>query len=89
MPIFIPNHLAEAAQKVRAQTQSIQRAQITFLADLIRLKTYTGEEGPAIERTLSEMKTLALSDVRTDTIGDALAEVGDGSYPSAVRRPSG
>ena len=80
MTFFIPDHLAQAARKVQARAETIQQAQIAFLADLIRLKTYTGEEGPAIERTLTEMKALAFSDVRTDTIGDALAEVGDGSY---------
>ena len=31
-----------------------------------------------MERTLAEMRALAFGDVRTDTIGDALAEVGDG-----------
>jgi len=80
MTFFIPDHLAQAARKVQARAKTIQQAQIAFLADLIRLKTYTGEEGPAIARTLTEMKALAFSDVRTDTIGDALAEVGDGSY---------
>lgn len=78
MPIFIPDQLSEAAQRVRTHAESIGQAQIDFLSDLIRLKTYTGEEGPAVERTLSEFQALAFGDVRTDTIGDALAEVGSG-----------
>jgi len=74
----ISRQLTEAAQQVRQYAESLSPAQIAFLSDLIRLKTYTGEEGPAVERTLAEMQTLAFGDIRTDAIGDALAAVGDG-----------
>lgn len=78
MPTSIPTHLHEAAARLRAQAATIQQAQIDFLADLIRLKTYTGEEGPAVERTLSEMQELGFGNVRTASAGDALGEVGEG-----------
>ena len=71
----IPSQLEVAASLVHARVVSKQQAQIDFLSDLIRLKTYTGEEGPAVERTLDEMTRLGYADVRMDSIGDALAEV--------------
>ncbi len=76
----IPPHLAEAAEKVKGQAETIAQAQIAFLCDLIRLKTYTGEEGPAVERTLAEFHALGFGQARTDAIGDALAQVGDGRF---------
>ncbi len=79
-PPSIPDHLVQAARQVRAQAESIAAAQIAFLADLIRLRTYTGEEGPAVERTLAEFRKLTFDNVRTDAIGDALAQVGVGRY---------
>jgi putative selenium metabolism hydrolase len=76
----IPTYLAEAAERVKGQAETIAQAQIAFLCDLIRLKTYTGEEGPAVERTLAEFHALGFGHVRADAIGDALAQVGDGRY---------
>ncbi len=80
MSFVIPEQLLQAAEKVRAQAGSMQQAQIDFLSDLIRFKTLTGEEGPAVERTLVEMQALRYNNVRTDGIGDVLAEVGDGPH---------
>lgn len=76
----IPDALAKAAERVRQHAQSIQQAQIDFLADLIRIKSYTGEEGPAVERTLTEMETCGFNKVRADSAGNALATVGTGKY---------
>lgn len=76
----IPPHLAEAAERVKGQAETIAQAQIAFLSDLIRLKTYTGEEGPAVERTLAEFHALGFGQARIDAIGDALAQVGDGRF---------
>ena len=78
--LIIPDHLADAARRVLAQADSIRQAQIDFLSDLIRLKTYTGAEGPAVERTLDEMQKLGFADVRTASAGDALGQVGDGPH---------
>lgn len=76
----IPAPLAQAAERVRRYAQTIRQAQVDFLADLIRLKTYTGQEGPAVERTLAEMRTCGFADVRLDQAGDALSTVGAGRY---------
>lgn len=78
--LHIPEPLIQAAERVRQHAQNIQQAQIDFLADLIRLKSYTGEEGPAVERALAEMQDCGFRDVRTDSAGDALGTVGAGKF---------
>ncbi len=72
--------LAEAAERVRRHAQTLHSAQVDFLADLIRLKTYTGQEGPAVERTLTEMQACGLHQVGPDSAGDALGVVGSGQF---------
>jgi putative selenium metabolism hydrolase len=76
----IPEPLVTAAAKVKAHAGTIRQAQIDFLSDLIRIKSYTGEEGPAVERTLVELQRCGFANVRTDSAGDALATVGDGRF---------
>ena len=76
----IPEHLIQAARQIQTQAATVHQSQINFLADLIRLKTYTGQEGPAVERMLDEMQRLKLADVRTSSAGDALGRTGEGPY---------
>lgn len=76
----VPASLAEAAGRVRDSAENLAQAQTEFLADLIRRRSYTGDEGPAVERTLEEMKKHGLGDVRATSAGDALATFGDGEY---------
>jgi putative selenium metabolism hydrolase len=70
----------EAAERVRQYARTIQSNQIDFLTNLIRIRSYTGEEGPAVERTLQEMRACNFSEVRTDKAGSALANIGTGKY---------
>lgn len=74
----IPRALAQASERVRQRATSIQQSQIAFLGDLIRIKSYTGEEGPAVKRTLAEMRASGFDAVETDRAGNALGRVGDG-----------
>ncbi|MDH3753190.1 MAG: YgeY family selenium metabolism-linked hydrolase [Acidimicrobiia bacterium] len=76
----VPAHLTEAAGRVRASAPALAAAQIEYLSDIIRMRTYTGEEGPAVERTLQEMRSGGFDDVRTASAGDALGTVGTGRY---------
>jgi len=76
----IPPALVEAAGRVRQFAQTLQAAQVDFLADLIRLKSYTGEEGPAVERTLAEMRAAGFDNVHADAAGNALATIGAGKF---------
>lgn len=79
-PITIPPQLAEAAGRVRQYAQTIRQAQVNFLADLIRIKSYTGQEGPAVKRTLQEMQACGLENIHTDRAGNALATAGAGRF---------
>jgi putative selenium metabolism hydrolase len=78
--IMIPGLLKEAALKLHHHVGTVRQAQIEFLSDLIRIRSYTGEEGPAVERTLTEMERCNLQQVRMDQAGNALATVGDGRF---------
>ena len=49
-----------------------------FLADLIAIRSYTGEEGPAVARTLQELRTIGCDDVWMDSAGNALGRIGNG-----------
>ena len=49
-----------------------------FLADLISIRSYTGQEGPAVERTLSELRAIGCDEVWMDSAGNALGRIGDG-----------
>ena len=68
----IPPALAEAAGRVHLHAASVHLAQVAFLSDLIRLQSYTGQEGPAVDRTLVEMRRCGFADVRTDSAGGML-----------------
>ena len=74
----IPEALAQAAARVRQHAEKFHQSQIDFLGDLIGIKSYTGEEGPAVERTLAEMRSAGFDAVETDRAGNALGLVGDG-----------
>ncbi len=77
-PIF--PQLVAAAEQVRRYAETIRQAQVDFLADLIRIKSYTGQEAAAVERTLHEMRRCGLADVRPDSAGSALATIGAGRF---------
>jgi acetylornithine deacetylase/succinyl-diaminopimelate desuccinylase-like protein len=49
-----------------------------FLADLIRIRSYTGQEGAAVERTLAELRAIGCDEVWTDSAGNALGRIGRG-----------
>jgi acetylornithine deacetylase/succinyl-diaminopimelate desuccinylase-like protein len=49
-----------------------------FLADLIRIRSYTGQEGAAVERTLAELAAIGCDEVWTDSAGNALGRIGHG-----------
>ena len=49
-----------------------------FLADLIRIRSYTGQERPAVERTLEELRAIGCDEVWQDSAGNALGRIGRG-----------
>ncbi|OIO98655.1 MAG: hypothetical protein AUK03_00980 [Anaerolineae bacterium CG2_30_64_16] len=52
--------------------------QARFLVDLIRIRSYTGQERPAVERTLEELRAIGCDDVWMDSAGNALGRIGRG-----------
>ena len=60
-----------------------------FLADLIRIRSYTGQERAAVERTLEELRAIGCDDVWMDSAGNALGRIGHGPRVHPVRRAPG
>ena len=78
--LVIPPSLAEAAGPGPQHPASMQHAQGGLRGAMIPLESYTGQEGPAVERTLVEMRRCGFAGVRTDSAGDALGSVGEGRH---------
>lgn len=66
-----PDQIIRAAEEVYPQM-------VRFLADLIRIRSYTGQERAAVERTLQEMRAIGIEKVWMDSAGNAVGEIGEG-----------
>jgi putative selenium metabolism hydrolase len=66
-----PNALLQAADELYPRM-------VQFLADLIRIRSYTGEEAGAVQRTLAELRQIGCREVWMDTAGNALGMIGNG-----------
>ena len=65
-------------QRIAHKATELAAQQQQFLADLIAIRSYTGEEGPAVPRTLQELRAIGCDDVWTDTAGNTLGRIGNG-----------
>ena len=70
--------LNDLARRVREAARALAPQQTQFLADLIAIRSYTGEEGPAVERTLRELRAIGCDKVWQDSAGNALGQIGRG-----------
>jgi putative selenium metabolism hydrolase len=70
--------MVDLAKRVSAAAAALAPRQQKFLADLIAIRSYTGEEGPAVERTLQELRAIGCDEVWRDTAGNALGRLGHG-----------
>lgn len=70
--------VARLAQAVSAASERLHDPMVRFLADLIAIRSYTGHERPAVERTLSELRTIGCDEVWMDSAGNALGRIGHG-----------
>jgi putative selenium metabolism hydrolase len=68
--------LNELAVRIKDAAEDLYPSMVNFLSDLIRIRTYTGEEGPAVERTLVELRAIGCDKVWMDSAGNALGLVG-------------
>lgn len=70
--------LPDLAARIAALARQMAEPRERFLADLIRIRSYTGQEGPAVERTLRELRAIGCDEVWMDSAGNALGRVGRG-----------
>ena len=61
--------------------QRDREAMIAFLQDLVRIPSYSTQEGELAERLVAEMKAVGFRDVREDRIGNVVGRIGAGSGP--------
>lgn len=69
---------SELAKQIETASHDLNDRMVKFLGDLIRIRSYTGEETPAVERTLKEMRDLGYDEVWMDSAGNALGRIGTG-----------
>ena len=69
---------SELTKQVEAASHDMNDSMVKFLGDLISIRSYTGEETPAVERTLEEMRDLGFDEVWMDSAGNALGRIGTG-----------
>jgi putative selenium metabolism hydrolase len=74
-----PDELSELVQRISATAHDLAEQQTRFLADLIAIRSYTGQEAPAVERTLQEFRRLGFDEAWMDSAGNALGRIGHGS----------
>jgi acetylornithine deacetylase/succinyl-diaminopimelate desuccinylase-like protein len=72
------NDGAEVIGRVTRLAREMTARRERFLADLIRIRSYTGQEQLAVERTLAELRAIGCDEVWTDSAGNALGRIGHG-----------
>lgn len=66
------------ANQIDQASHQLYDRMVHFLADLVQIRSYTGEEGPAVKRTLEEMEAIGCDRVWMDMAGNAVGRIGDG-----------
>jgi putative selenium metabolism hydrolase len=69
---------SELVDRISILAEQMTEPRERFLADLIRIRSYTGQERPAVERTLAELKAIGCDEVWQDSAGNALGRIGLG-----------
>jgi len=62
--------------EIKSAAETLYPDMVDFLSDLIRIRSYTGEEQEAVKRTLDELKKIGCDQVWMDSAGNALGEIG-------------
>jgi putative selenium metabolism hydrolase len=74
-----PVELKTLAARISQASQELAEQQARFLADIISIRSYTGQERPAVDRTLQELRAIGCDEVWMDSAGNALGRIGHGS----------
>ena len=69
---------SELVDRIGILAEQMTERRERFLADLIRIRSYTGQEKPAVERTLAELRAIGCDEVWQDSAGNALGRIGRG-----------
>ena len=69
---------SELANRISTLAEAFALQQQRFLADLIRIRSYTGDEGAAVQRMLQELRAIGCDEVWMDSAGNALGRIGNG-----------
>ncbi len=70
--------IGDVVKEIKAASSALFDKQTQFLADIIAIRSYTGHETPAVERTLKELKAIGCEETWMDTAGNALGKIGHG-----------
>ena len=68
----------ELKTKIEALADEMNEDMVQFLGDIIRIQSYTSKEGPAVQRTLEELRKIGCEEVWIDSAGNALGRIGKG-----------
>ena len=68
----------QIARQIHTLSVAMAGRQAQFLADIIAIRSYTGQEAPAVQRTLQELKAVGCEETWMDSAGNALGKIGHG-----------
>lgn len=68
----------ELKAKIEILAEEMNHDMVNFLSDLIRIQSYTSQEGIAVQRTLEELRKIGCEEVWVDSAGNALGRIGKG-----------
>jgi putative selenium metabolism hydrolase len=68
----------QIAQQINAASKTLFDKQSQFLADIIAIRSYTGQETLAVQRTVQELKSIGCEETWIDSAGNALGKIGHG-----------
>ncbi len=69
---------AKLKSRLRRQITSRKEELAGLLQELVRIPSFTGEEGPIVAFVLEKMKSFGFAEVRADGLGNALGRLGNG-----------
>lgn len=68
----------ELKAKIEKLAEEMNQDMVEYLSDLIRIQSYTSQEGLAVQRTLKELRKIGCDEVWMDRAGNAMGRIGKG-----------
>ncbi len=68
----------ELKAKIEKLAEEMNQDMVEYLSDLIRIQSYTSQEGLAVRRTLKELRKIGCDEVWKDRAGNAMGRIGKG-----------